>query len=175
MLSRLEWFHGQGFLHLDLKPSNFARAAASSIIYLLDYGLCRRIEKEEECAKKGHEEAKERTGVVGTIKYASLNAMQGGALGRRDDLISLGYMLLEWVKGFLPWKGTMQDISQILELKKEKKELYKDVPEEFIRYLEEVEGLGRGEKPRYEEYKEWFKGLFYKEGYMYDLKFDWSC
>lgn len=43
--------------------------------------------------------------IVGASKFASLNVLQGHRHSRRDDLESLGLMLIYFLKGTLPWSN----------------------------------------------------------------------
>jgi serine/threonine protein kinase len=45
-------------------------------------------------------------GFEGSAAFASRNALRGGRYSFRDDLESLGYVLVYILRGWLPWLGT---------------------------------------------------------------------
>ena len=99
MVDALEAVHGLGVLHRDIKPENF-RATAEGAVKLLDYGAS--------CfyAPQGaHVPFDPDAGIVGSRRYASVVAIGGGTVSRRDDLESLVYTLEELREGSLPWTG----------------------------------------------------------------------
>jgi serine/threonine protein kinase len=104
MLRAIEALHECGIIHRDIKPSNFLiRPSRKYPVALIDYGLSRvfRDFRTGEIIPP-----RERPGFVGTAKYASLNAHNGRELGRRDDLFSWFFSLMEMLDGSLPWAGT---------------------------------------------------------------------
>jgi len=70
-------------------------------IYLIDYGLSMvywRVKDNQ------HIPYKEGKSFVGTTRFASRNIHKGYQSSRRDDLESLAYMLIYFLKGRLPWQ-----------------------------------------------------------------------
>ena len=121
LLQRLESLHSKGILHRDIKPENIVIKRNSSQmnsssqlnsnssqknysqfyeVFLIDFGLSKGY-----CEENGtHMKMCERKGLVGTARYASVNAHGGKELGRRDDLESLVYVLVYLKNGELPWQ-----------------------------------------------------------------------
>jgi len=100
MLGAIKYMHQIGYLHRDIKPSNFSVGLGENAknIYLYDFGLSRQY--------KVNGKIKEPRPIVsfqGTMTYAAVNAHNKVELGRQDDLYSLFYIILEFIKGSLPW------------------------------------------------------------------------
>lgn len=125
--------------------------------------------------------------LTGTVRYASVNSHLGIEQSRRDDLESLGYILVYFLKGKLPWQGVRGPGNQvryekILEIKisTSYNSLCEDIPgkaklEEFLIYLRNVKQLKFDNKPDYLRYRKLFKDLFYKNEYQHEIVFDWQC
>jgi serine/threonine protein kinase len=87
---------------------------------------------------KEHIPFKENIKFSGNIWYSSLHAHQGYEQSRRDDLESLGYMLVYFMKGKLPWQSVKdKEEAKVYKMKHETslKDLTKDLPKEFFQYL----------------------------------------
>ncbi|VDN04374.1 unnamed protein product [Thelazia callipaeda] len=103
MLDRLRILHLNGYIHCDVKPHNFLMGINDDeeTCYLVDYGLARCYRSNDEIRSHISLEGGRRS--VGTVKYASINNHEGCTLSRRDDLESLGYVLIEFINRTLPW------------------------------------------------------------------------
>jgi serine/threonine protein kinase len=102
MISRVEFMHQQNFLHRDMKPDNFLMGLNSrrAQVYMIDFGLSKRYKD----PKTGlHIPYKDTKSLTGTARYASVNVHCGVEQARRDDLESIGYIILYFLKGNLPW------------------------------------------------------------------------
>jgi len=100
---------------------------------------------------------------------------------RCDDLESLGYMLLYFLRGSLPWQGlTATDRTQKEELILEEKrrinaeDLCEGLPRQFAVYFDYIRSLDFDEKPKYAYLRRIFRDLFVREGFDYDHVYDWT-
>jgi serine/threonine protein kinase len=104
MLARVEVLHRAGYVHRDIKPENFAVGVGEDRrrLYLIDMGLAKPYRN---LHTHIHRPYREGASLTGTARYASLNNHRGVEQSRRDDLISLGYVLVFLLRGSLPWQG----------------------------------------------------------------------
>lgn len=105
MLGRVEYIHNKCFIHRDIKPDNFLMGIGArrvNTVFLIDYGLAK---KYRDMRTRTHIPYREGKSLTGTARYASVNAHLGIEQSRRDDLESLGYVLVYLAKGSLPWQG----------------------------------------------------------------------
>ena len=101
MIANIQHFHSRNFLHRDIKPDNFLMGITRRRhkVYIIDFGLAKRYITRD----GSHIPYKEGKDLTGTARYASINTHQGKEQGRRDDLESLGYVLMYFLRGRLPW------------------------------------------------------------------------
>jgi serine/threonine protein kinase len=104
MIQRIELIHEKGFIHRDIKPENFVIGLneKSNTVYIIDFGLSRRY-KDKNTGQ--HIPYRENRHLVGTARYASINAHLGIEQSRRDDIESIGYVLVYFFLGRLPWQS----------------------------------------------------------------------
>ncbi|KAJ0252560.1 Casein kinase 1-like protein 8 [Hirschfeldia incana] len=180
MLNRVEYMHVRGFLHRDIKPDNFLMGLGrkANQVYIIDYGLAK---KYRDLQTHRHIPYRENKNLTGTARYASVNTHLGIEQSRRDDLESLGYVLMYFLRGSLPWQGLRagtkkQKYDKISEKKRltPVEVLCKSFPPEFTSYFLYVRSLRFEDKPDYPYLKRLFRDLFIREGYQFDYVFDWT-
>ncbi|XP_029793266.1 serine/threonine-protein kinase VRK2 isoform X2 [Suricata suricatta] len=161
MLDVLEYIHENEYVHGDIKAANLLLGYRNpDRVYLADYGLCYRY-----CPNGNHKQYQEnpRKGHNGTIEFTSVDAHKGVALSRRSDLETLGYCLLRWFCGRLPWERSLRDPAAV---QAAKTNLLDELPEsvlqwapsgssccEIAQYLVCAHNLAYDEKPNYQELK----------------------
>ena len=72
-------------------------------IHIIDFGLSKQYRDPE---TNIHISFRDGLPLIGTARYASVNALIGVELSRRDDIESLSYILIYLMRGSLPWQGT---------------------------------------------------------------------
>ena len=182
VLNRIENLHKHHFIHRDIKPENFLIGTQdkSNIIYLIDFGLSKRYKN-----PKNHQHIPYREGrpLTGTARYVSINTHLGIEQSRRDDLESIGYVLIFFLKGALPWQGLKTGIDKYQRIMEKKLQIPTEIlcyglPDEIIYYLNYCKSLRFEDRPDYD----YLRGLFIKLlgtcNTVYGLtkemlKFDW--
>ncbi|CAP37240.1 Protein CBR-KIN-19 [Caenorhabditis briggsae] len=180
MIGRIEYVHVKNFIHRDIKPDNFLMGIGRHCnkLFLIDFGLAK---KYRDSRTRTHIPYREDKNLTGTARYASINAHLGIEQSRRDDMESLGYVLMYFNRGTLPWQGLKAATKkQKYEKISEKKmttsveHLCKGFPAEFPMYLSYTRGLRFDESPDYMYLRQLFRILFRTLNHQYDYTFDWT-
>lgn len=172
MLKRIECVHLEGIIHRDIKPDNFLIKNNNNQIYLIDFGLSKRY------LDSFDKHIKINTGrkLMGTARYASINVHNGITPTRRDDIESIGYVLLYLLIGYLPWQSIKADTREkryklIGKIKKETDlwNISKDIPGELIIFINYCRNLSFYEEPNYNYLKNLLGNLFKLHGFTADI------
>ncbi|XP_063146365.1 serine/threonine-protein kinase VRK1 isoform X2 [Candoia aspera] len=164
ILDVLEYVHEHEYVHGDIKASNLLLGyKVPNQVYLVDYGLAFRYSPEgnhkdyKENPKRCHD---------GTLEFTSIDAHKGVAPSRRGDLEILGYCMICWLSGKLPWEDNLKNPDYVKESKIRYTDniselMYEcftkeDKPDEVAKYMEKVMALSYTDNPPYQELREIF-------------------
>ena len=178
VLTRIEMVHEKGFLHRDIKPENFVIGLGqkSNMVHIIDFGLSKRYKDK---TSGQHIPYRENRDLVGTVRYASINAHLGIEQSRRDDIEGIGYILVYLYLGRLPWQGKQDkakpQVSKIMEKKliTPPEILCKKMPIEFSYYFHYCRNLKFEDRPDYNMLKKLFMDVLVsrinlKEEFLFD-------
>ncbi|XP_077172973.1 serine/threonine-protein kinase VRK3 isoform X2 [Paroedura picta] len=159
LLDVLEFLHENEYAHGDVTAENiYVNPMDLSELTLAGYCFAFRY-----CPEGKHVPLREgsRTPHEGTLEFISLDSHKGAAPSRRSDLESLGYCLVKWLHGSLPWSEELTNPRTVME----KKERYKAdiaknpklsfgwraIPDAVQHFLLRVMSLDYEERPDYDE------------------------
>ena len=178
IINIIKYIHSKNILHLDIKPHNFLVGNPNNfIIYIIDFGLA----KNYRSSRTGkHSQFSKNNYFNGNICFSSVNTMKGYEPSRRDDLESIGYMLIYLYTQHLPWdsiltKNKNELIKKIFEIKSliPIKMLCENTPKEMNEYMKYAKSLKFEEEPDYNYLIKIFEDMLKKINQVNDLNFSW--
>lgn len=170
-IQRIQKVHEERIIHRDIKPDNFLIGATESTknnVYIIDFGLAKCYKNSE----GEHIPFRDGKNLTGTARYASLNTHIGYEQSRRDDLETIGHVLLYFLRGSLPWQGLPgrskdEKYNNIKRKKKEVsiEELCLNQPVEFKEFMQYCRSLSFTADPDYRYILSLFDGCMERNGY----------
>ncbi|EJD50844.1 kinase-like protein, partial [Auricularia subglabra TFB-10046 SS5] len=164
LLDAMSHLHSHNIVHRDIKPSNVLVAATdSSHVFLVDYGHASPYSHVH--GVEGRVASQGENALIGTLRFASLNAHNGGPLSFRDDLESLSYTLVYLIRAGLPWShyakgpGTpMANVAQVFRQKAvcDGTRLSRGIPKIFGDLLDYSRPLPFDQRPAYNSWRDAF-------------------
>ncbi|CAM9575086.1 unnamed protein product [Chrysoparadoxa australica] len=183
MLERMDAMHSRHLIHRDVKPANYVLGIGKGCqtCYCIDFGLSTRYRHPRTLQ---HIPYREGRSLTGTPRYASINNHLGVEQSRRDDLESVGYVLIYFLKGSLPWQGlkarnAKRKYKMIMERKQaiSIQQLCQGLPQQFTEYLAYCRSLKFEAKPNVSYLRGLFRELYKAQGYGTingALEWDWT-
>ena len=171
VLERVETMHNRHLIHRDIKPANFVvgHGPTATTVHCIDFGLSKRYRHPRTLQHIAYRDGRSLTG---TPRYASINNHLGIEQSRRDDLESIGYVLVYFLRGVLPWQGLKaKTASKKYKMIMEKKqsvsisELCQGCPVQFAEYLTYCRSLSFDGKPDMQYLRGLFRDLYIHQGY----------
>jgi serine/threonine protein kinase len=132
VLEALDYAHGQGVVHRDVKPSNIMTVADGEHVKLMDFGLARRSTDVTQTTHTG--------AIVGTIAYLAPERFLSKPADVRSDLYSVGVVMYEIFTGSVPFRNDRDDIvatmfSHVHDLPTPAREINRNIPEHLERVI----------------------------------------
>jgi len=179
LINILESLHNAGVLHRDIKLQNFLTGYRdNTMVAVCDFGLS---DYYIDPTNNQHIECTSGHSRYGTVRYASLNNHRGIEQARRDDLESLGYVMIYATKGSVPWQQIRDEDrrkkwSKVYNMKCQIKleELCERLPSCFLKFMKAVRKLEFADKPDYDGLRKIFNDSYTENGVTRTGKYDWE-
>lgn len=179
-ITQIEYLHNSDYVHRDLKPDNLLIGISKDQprVHVIDFGLANQY---RDPVSKRHIPLAHKRTITGTARYLSIHNHLGIEHSRRDDLESLGYIFIYFLRGSLPWQdleasSRKEKYRHILKRKLNVsiESLCMGLPESFDTFLNYARDLPFDARPDYTYLRTLFQNTFYHAGFHNDNEFDWS-
>lgn len=173
LLYRIESLHNAGYLHQDLNPENIATGYGLNwqSLFLIGYGLATKYLD----SNNSHVQCDRGTSSMKNIIFSSVNTMNRTSYSRRDDIESIGYLLIYFNTGTLPWLSSKRigepQIKNLKELMINESNI-KNCPVEFLNVIKYARCLEYEQTPDYGMLRAKFKDLAGKSKII--RAYDWT-
>ncbi|CAK82001.1 unnamed protein product (macronuclear) [Paramecium tetraurelia] len=171
----LKNIHNKNVVHRDLKPENILMSKDNDAIYIVDFGISKIY-----CIQGEHMPFKSDKTFMGTPRYASVAAHLGHEISRKDDLESLFYVILYFLRGSLPWQNlpvsesertkAVGEIKQNIDLN----ELCINQPHELVEILLYLKSLNFLDQPNYQYILQLLNQIAENNQFLLDGIYDWT-
>lgn len=152
LLKIISDIHKKNIVHRDIKPENIMFKEYNNNndldLYIIDFGLSKIYDE----TKKNY--IKKENLIVGTVNFASLHTHNGYMPSKRDDLESLGYVLLYIYYGKMPWNvnNVLDKDQHISNIKKYKEKIINSSTDNIIiEFIKKCNKLKYTENPNYSD------------------------
>ncbi|OGJ47668.1 hypothetical protein A2229_04995 [Candidatus Peregrinibacteria bacterium RIFOXYA2_FULL_33_7] len=113
----LKYAHSKGIIHRDLKPDNIMIGESNNEVYIVDWGMAKKIAEEslneKTDIKLPEDETKSDSGIQGTIPYMAPEQLSKNKLDERTDIYQIGCMLFRMLTKEEAFSGNPDDKEKI--------------------------------------------------------------
>ncbi|KAK6104984.1 Protein kinase domain family protein [Brugia pahangi] len=174
-LEAIKDLHSIGIIHRDVKGSNFAIGQGNlcRTVHMIDFGFARFYLTRGLDGNLHHRNPRQKAPYLGTDRYCSVFVHMRKEQGRRDDLWSFLYMLVEFIVGQLPWRSS--PYKNLLSKKLQSEEyLLRNCPLEFYAIFDHIRYLNYSARPNYALITRKLSGICQRKRYALDDPYDWE-
>ncbi|KHJ44759.1 hypothetical protein D918_04994 [Trichuris suis] len=174
MIEAIRSLHQNGFLHRNIRPSNFVVGSRSRTVrklYIRNFGTCRAY-----CTDDGEVyPPRTTTHFHGDHVYSSADCLRRRECGRKDDFWSVLYIMIKMAVGHLPWESVVDPI-QMAEMKETiaNEQLLNGCPQEMDIIRRHVSSLNYYSCPDYSGMIEVLDEGLLRRGANRQSKLDWE-
>uniref|UniRef100_A0A0K0G1P5 non-specific serine/threonine protein kinase n=1 Tax=Strongyloides venezuelensis TaxID=75913 RepID=A0A0K0G1P5_STRVS len=179
MLEAIQFFHTTGYVHRDIKLSNFVLSGETDTkIKLIDFGICRAYKRHGKVVDLGLARKPKR--YVGTLHYCSLPIHNLIPASPRDDIESWFYSFMQALQGKVPWYKCKKEDHEVVKYMKEDLRTWTYQQIDVYKYrtifplLQKIDKTGYYDEINYQYYQDHIEKIMAANDVEIGHSFDWQ-